>query len=258
MKVQKKIWNDIKRGENIDLIFTVMFAFGLVILNLVQVAPDEWIAPITLAVLGILAITNLVNRYKVEDLVEKISKSDKSFFLKEYPAEFKKEFSEAKELLIVGVTLNRTIRSNYVQLEKMILSGCFLKILVVHPTGSAINMAVSRHYARVNRDAELRGVDIETNLQLFCSLKQQAPNNVDIRTIEQPLAFGGFGINLNTATGVLYLEHYPYRTASDSIPKFILRSSDGPWFDFFKEEIDALWKSGVEWKCITQLNDDAT
>jgi hypothetical protein len=55
---------------------------------------------------------------------------------------------------------------------------------------------------------------------------------------------------LERISGALYLEHYPFRTASDSVPKFVLCARDGYWYDFFKREILALWNAGVEWSCV--------
>jgi hypothetical protein len=73
MKLLNKFWDEIKRGENIDLYLTVVASIILVILNLTGFASQSLVAPLTLAVLGLLAISNLGNRYQIQSLIEKLS-----------------------------------------------------------------------------------------------------------------------------------------------------------------------------------------
>lgn len=66
MQMLRRIWEDVRRGENIDLYLTVGVAIVLALLNVLGFAPQSLIAPVTLAVLGLLAINSLVNRRKIE------------------------------------------------------------------------------------------------------------------------------------------------------------------------------------------------
>ena len=68
----KRIWKDIRKGENIDLHITVAVAITLTVLNLVGLAPQALVGPITLTVLSLLAITSLGNRYRLEHTLEKL------------------------------------------------------------------------------------------------------------------------------------------------------------------------------------------
>ena len=108
-------------------------------------------------------------------------------------------------------------------------------------------MAVARNYAR--REVEPKSSEIRFNLQLLCDLGKISPDKLEVRTIQYPLAYGVTAVNPDTASGALYLEHYCFRTASDSLPRFVLRAEDGQWYDFFKKEIRALWDAGVGWPC---------
>ena len=65
----RHLWDDIRKGENIDLYLTIAAAVIFVVLNLVGVASTSFLAPLTLAVLGLLAITNLGNRHRMEELL---------------------------------------------------------------------------------------------------------------------------------------------------------------------------------------------
>ena len=251
MQVLRRIWNDIKRGENIDLYLTVIVAIGLAILNVIGVAPKEDLPSITLAVLGLLAITSLGNRYRVEKLLQKEPQSIERFFVEEYPSSFKDDFEAAEELWLIGVSLRRTIQVNYPKIEQKLRQGHIIKVLLVHPEGAGLEMAVSRNYAR--REIEPKSNEIRFNLQLLCDLYKIPNNKLEVRTIQYPLAYGVTAANPNTVSGALYIEHYCFRTASDSLPRFVLRAKDGRWYDFFKSEIRAMWNAGIEWPCDSKV-----
>lgn len=250
MRVMRRIWDDIRSGENIDLYITVIVAIGLAILNIVGVAPQTYLAPITLAVLGLLAITSLGNRYRIEELLQKQIQSTDTFYAEEYPSSYKSDFETAEELWLVGVSLRRTVQANYPKIEQKLRQGHIIKVLLVHPEGAGLEMAVSRNYAR--REVEPKSNEIRFNLQLLCDLRKSFPDKIEVRTIQYPLAYGVTAANPDTASGTLYLEHYCFRTASDSLPRFVLRAKDGRWYDFFKSEIRALWNAGIEWPCDRQ------
>lgn len=249
MQMLEKIWADIRKGENIDLYLTVVVSLGVAALSLVGANVTPFIAPLTLAVLGLLAISSLVNRQRLEALTQRQLQSIGSFFANEYPADFKAQLASGKHVWLVGVTLSRTIKNNYIDLEEKLRQGHNIRVLVVNPVGAPMAMAASRNYARANRDPEIKAAETRASLQLFCGLMKINPGHLEIRTVDNPLSYGATCVNPDSATGVLYLEHYAFRTASDSIPKFALRASDGQWYDFFKKELTALWESGVEWNC---------
>ena len=249
MKLLKRMWNDVKRGENIDLYITVIIALGLAVLNVTGFAPGDWLAPINLAVLGLLAISVLGNRYRVEETLQQLTQATGSLFQEEFPSDLKTDFEAAKELWLIGATLTRTIMSNYITFEKKLREGHVIKVLLVHPEGASVQMMATRYYAPKNRIPEVQSSRGKNNLQLFCDLQKVSPGKMEIRTIETSLAFGTIAVNPSSGSGVLYLEHYPFRAVSTSLPKFVLRASDGRWYEFFKEEIQALWDAGDEWRC---------
>lgn len=246
MQFFKRLWQDIVRGENIDLYIAVIIALGLAVLNLLGIAPPSTLAPITLAVLGLLAISTLGSRHQVEKLLEKLSQTADSFFLEEHPQGYKEDVLASAELWFIGVSLDRTIRNNHSVLERKLQKGDSIKVLLVHPEGAASEIAASRMQFKTEADA-VRQL-IHSSLNYLSQLKQVAPSKLEIRTIQDPLTFGGVVINPNSASGVLYLAHHPHKNTGRSHPKFVLRARDGYWYDFFKLEIQTLWEAGVEWK----------
>ncbi|MEA4907861.1 MAG: hypothetical protein GYA17_08865 [Chloroflexi bacterium] len=71
MSLFKKIWNDIKRGENIDLYVTVVVAFGIGIASSLGYANQSVATGITLAALGILTSSALRDKHAYEESTKK-------------------------------------------------------------------------------------------------------------------------------------------------------------------------------------------
>lgn len=74
--VVKRIWADISRGRNVDVYLILAVAFSIAILKLSQLPVEPWLAPITLAVLGVLAVSALVNRDKLEQLIKGVGEKN--------------------------------------------------------------------------------------------------------------------------------------------------------------------------------------
>ena len=70
MKLVNRIVQDIQRGENLDLYLTIPAAFIVGLINLTGLIRPEFVASITLIVLGAVATTILGNRYRVVQLAE--------------------------------------------------------------------------------------------------------------------------------------------------------------------------------------------
>lgn len=247
MKTLRRIWDDLRKGENVDLYLTIVAAVALVVLNLAGVAPATLMAPLTLAVLALLAVTSLGNRYRMDELLAQREQSLDDFFQEHIPPSYQTDLEAAEEVWLVGVSLHRTVTGNYALFERKLQQGHRLRVLLVHPDGAGLEMAVARGYTR--RDLEKKRQDIGYVLDMLCDLKQAAPGRVEIRTIQHPLAYGALAVNPDSSRGALYLEHYCFRVSTDSMPRYELRVADGHWYDFFKSEIQALWAAGVDWPC---------
>ncbi len=247
MHAISQFWSDIRNLKNIDLYLAVFLAIGIALLDLLGADTSKYLQPLTLAVLAILALSNVASRHQVDELHRAMVNSPTDFFLEEFPEDFKSNFESATEVWLLGVSLHRTINFNYSVIERKLQQGHHLKVMVVHPEGPGVEMAVSRNYSR--KEIRVTSTRISDNLQLLCDLKAIAPGHIEIRTIQNPLSYGVVATNPNAATGALYIEHYTFGVSPISLPRFVIRAGDGKWYDFFKKEILSMWDYGKEWEC---------
>lgn len=247
MKLLSRILHDIKRGENIDLYLTVPTAILVGILNLVGILPPTFVAPLTLVVLGLITITILGSRYRIEQLTDKLMPSAESIFSKKFPPTLDQDIENASDVWLIGILGSKHARDFYPIIEQKLQKGHSVKILTVHPDPVIVEFAEMRVYGVANLKTTC--ADIETGLKTFCHLKETAPNNLIIRTIRYPLGYGVVAINPDSVLGTLYIRNYPFKMPGGAKPKFTLHAKDGYWYEFFKQEIQNLWNAGSEWKC---------
>ena len=117
IKFLKRAIEDIRRGENIDLYVTVLFAFVLVVLNVFGFADAHLLASTTLATLALLAVGLLVNRRRMEALADAHRTSDAVIFSEEWP-DLRPEFERSEDIYLVGINLSRTTINNYALSER--------------------------------------------------------------------------------------------------------------------------------------------
>lgn len=184
----------------------------------------------------------------------KLTRTASNVFLEEYPSDSFEHIKSATELWFVGVSLNRTIKEHFHTIEQKIQRGTIVKILIVNPDSAAVEAVRSRGRFPISID-QMRNSIVNT-LEELSHLKTVAPDKLEIRTIMYPISFGAIITNPNdsdTTSGILMLEHYPYRIKRTSVPKFFLTAKrDAEWYNLYKSELESLWNDAKEWQYSTK------
>jgi len=249
MRILNRVWSDVRRGQNLDLYVTLVVAIACIVLSLLGLVSQNVIFSSTLAVLILITINLLTNRYKTEELFEQLSQPSETLFREEFPAILRADVEQASEVWIIGISLTTTIRSYYSLLERNLSQGQRVRVLLVSPEGTGAAMAEMRVYGKPN--VERNRAEISGTLDYLCDLKQVAPTKLEVRTLDYPISIGGFATDPDSAAGKLYLENYPFKTSGGALPRFVLHARDGRWYDHYKQELRVLWESATIWQCQT-------
>lgn len=245
MKYLNRLWKDIKQGENIDLYLTIIAGIVLAFLNIFGITSSSWLSSLTLAILALLAYAMLGNRHQIDELTQ----SAETIFQREWPENNKQnDIKNSKDLLMIGVSLKRTIKDSYTLFEEKLRQGCAIRVLLTYPDGPALRMVASRTYYNVDVGRTRKGV--HDTLEKLHYLKQTTSGDLQIRTINYPASIGGFFIDTTTSHGILYLEHYTYKVPDEDMPKIVLRRKDGYWYDYFSQQVEVLWNNGIDWQYV--------
>jgi hypothetical protein len=249
-RVLNHIWEDIKRGENIDLYITVSAAIVLAIVNVSGFSTVSYLPTITLAILALLAISSLGNRYRLDRILQ--GETINEVFLYDYPDDYEKRIIEAKEVIFVGVNLRRTVFRLTTKITQKLEDGHQIMVLLVHPDGIGNSAATLRlfeknAYDRVTEQEHSKVIKMVLE-HLTSKKKGQPKANLEIKTIDYPLHFGAVATDPNSPHATIYIEHYNFKMRQDDLPKMVLTRNDGPWFDHYKLQIDTLWEKASYWK----------
>ncbi len=245
MKLLHQIVQDLRQGENIDLYVTLLVAIVLTFLNVLGIAPQSWLIPLTLAVLGLLTVTILGNRQRLDALLEKMpQQSQNSLLIDEFPADMPERIQNSSELWMLGISLSNTLIKFYQVFEKQLKRGGRIKVLLIDPEGTSCGMSASALYpsATVDQNRML----INRSLELLYELEKSTQGKLEIRVIDYALSFGGVLVNPSLADGTMYLRLYTFQTP---MPKMLLHSQDRRWWGIFTEQYQRLWEKAQVWEC---------
>ena len=245
MKVLKNLPRDIRKGENIELYVTVVIAISLAILSISGFSSQVFVTPLTLAILALLTFSLLGIQHRLEALNKEVINSSRPFLLKKLPDNIDQRISSSKEIWLIGMSFSRFSSTYYSLLRDRIGKGSRLYVLTLTPNSDASRLASYQVYRPIN--LVQYDNNILTSLHIFCELKREFPANVQVRTIEKIFALGFHGFDLSSQNGIIYIEHYAFKSEQGDIPKMVFKPSDDFWYDFFKQQIQLLWEHSKEW-----------
>jgi len=251
MQLLQRIWQDIRQGENIDLYITVVVSIALSVLNVAGIASQFWIAPLNLGILALLAFAILGNRHRLEAILQRMTGTE-GLLVINFPDDMHSNLEKSRELLVLGVSLMHTLRLSYALFEEKLRRGDIIKTLLVNPDSPACEVAAMRSYQPT--DVETQRAYIRASLGALCDLQEKTSGRLEIRVLDNPLAYGGLIVDPNTSRGIMYLWYYRFKTRVVNRPKLVLRPTDGYWYESYKEEVTSLWNNAVPW----QVQNDTT
>lgn len=235
MKILKVLWNDIKQGENIDSYVAIFVAITLSVVSLFGIASQSLLVSITLAVLALLAITNLGSRHRLDAV---LNRNRSEFFIKEFPGNIVDDMRKAKELWLFGYNLTRTIVTHMKLIDEKVERGEKVKILLLDPKGAALTYANRTLYYSV-ADEQHR-LWIENTLNNLNKVAQTNKSSIEARIIDFPLPWHANAMDIMTPNGKIYLRVYEYRVKTEG-PKIALTVKDEYWYKYYRDQMLAFW-----------------
>lgn len=243
-----RLFQDFRKGENIDLYLTIVVAIALATLNLLGIVPVTSLTALVLALLGLLFVAQLGTRHKLEELHDLvvIASGQAQPFLEEFPPDFGARLAAARELWLTGTHHSAALTAYYQILEDKVRSGGTLRVLLVDPNGPASKMAAMRFAGTVDADHER--VRIRASLETLGTLRAVAPGRVLIRVIDFPVDYTAYVLDPDSSNGMIYVERSTFKTSGGARkPKSVYRRRDARWFEHLRAEVGHLWDSGKDW-----------
>jgi Domain of unknown function (DUF5919) len=173
----------------------------------------------------------------------RVERAPSPTFTEEFGPEFEVAISGARSLMITGLARNGFVKQRYSLLERLVNSGCTIRVLLVDPDCSAVGQLADRYYA--DRQALAVRPGIEQTLRLLHDLIQGGNTNLEVKLTDHPIGMGLVAIDPDHPESVVrsaFLEYYTFRAPLE--PKFVLSPTTNPiWYEHFMREADELWQA---------------
>lgn len=239
MSMLHRVWEDVRKGENVDLYVVVLMAILFTTLGITGVGNERIISSVNVAVLGLLAIAMLQTRRTLEG-IQTSSAFASTRIRDEFPKEFPQHIEAAKEVVLVGVHHASIMNDHYGAFERMIRNGGVLKVLQSAPDGHACGMAALRFAGSVDDDQER--IRARSSLKVLTELQRIDPKCVTIKTFDYLFEYGACLINPSDWNAILYVQRYTFKIYGGARkPKLVYQRADGQWFHLYHSEIFSFW-----------------
>jgi hypothetical protein len=243
----KLIIEDIKKGENIDLIVTVALVIIISIFGVIGMASSEIVSSVTLAVLGLMAIGLLGTRYKIDDIHRKKDSTNLFEFMTDDFPELKTELINATEIWMVGLMLKGTTTRHYYHFKEKASQGTTFRTLIVNMNKIDLKRVVDR-FSRIGTPEQFQA-DFAQTIKQYDEFRQNAlnPKNVQLKTLDFVPSISLYVFPKRPNGGVVYVELYGYKSSLGSIPKFRVTEHENPqWYKHFLSQFEIMWNVAEE------------
>lgn len=153
--------------------------------------------------------------------------------------------SDAEDILVAGPTL-AIVAMKQQFFYKRIGDGCNIRFIIPDPDPNSMAMQGIMGHWHTSSEGFIS--EVQSALVNFHLLKQSIPDtaegSLEVRFVEFALTLSLLIIDGGTDRGYLQIELLPFNTASPDRPHFVLHAShDIPWYSFFREQYEQLWKN---------------
>jgi hypothetical protein len=199
----------------------------------------------TLATLTVLAAGAMHSRLQVGNLLE----LTRRHLIEEPPADrllhvsasgADVDLSSATRIDIVGVTLNRTVRTHAAALAGCLRRGGTVRIAVIDPYGEVLDEAARR--STTPGAAGIFANRLRPTLDLLDGLT--AGGRLEVRLLDFVPAFGILAVDGDRPGGRLHVDFYSHTFDGQEAALTLRADRDPVWHQHFRAEFEQIWKSG--------------
>lgn len=256
MRVFLRFWRGLRTNKGVDIYLSIGLALVVGVLGLSNVVSNDTVAAATLATLAVIAVSMLISRHQMIGLTETVQGVSESVrsqaieglsmdrLLPESPSGVGLIHAGARDIAIVGVTLSRTIRSNYDELERRLLAGARIRVALIDPKSGAPMEAARR--CSVDDRPEIFEHRLDPALDLLRQLSEMehAAGSVEVRLLPYVPSVGLILLDAETETGRIYVDVYAHRPVGPEPIIGLRRDRDPRWYRHFAQEFDRIWAGG--------------
>lgn len=255
--------------DNFTILLTIGFAAYVIYrqeIARLALTIDELLTAI-LAVLGLLATSEIIERYRRLNTIQSSNKRILSLlegrftdrpsalaFFRKLPG-LDSHIMAANQIDLCGVTLTATINKQFSNLRERLKEGATIRVLVADPESLALKMSATRsgspedtEYFRKRLEATFNDIDY-----IFKSLSEHQQDSkfrrggLEVRLMTFSPSFGILSFDANRSNGIAFVELYPHYRYGTQATFDLTFQRDGEWYKHFVEQFEQIWTGAKPW-----------
>lgn len=153
---------------------------------------------------------------------------------------------EAQTLSISGINLASTTKVLASVLEEVISRNGTVRAVLMDPEANDACSASAYRFRR-HQDPMIVTSDVRTGIRNFSSLRYitNKKHAVAVRLIPVQPPYGIWIVDADKPTAEIFVEIYSFRSSTE--PTFRILPNEEPWFSFFADQFETMWKHGRDW-----------
>lgn len=243
IRLIERILEDVKRGENIDLVTAIILVAVTAVLNSLGLTSQAIVSSVTLATLGLVATGFLITRYRIESIYSREATGNTVQLLFEKPATLENMLANTEEIWLVGLTLRGTTTENFYVLKTGASRGMKIRTMIIDQ--DAVDMTkVVRRFSRAATVENFRADFAQTKNQYQCICESSSNrNNVQLRLLDFVPSFSLYIFPKTDHGGVILVETYCYKSRVGSVPRYQVTEHDNlEWYRYFMDQFEMMWQ----------------
>ncbi len=243
--------------QNGVYVVTVIFTAYIILLSQTSTVSQYELLLFTLAILGLLATSGLIDKLgqmrKIENwtktthdlLTSQQLRPSAEMFLgdrRKYKT-LEERLEKANQVYIMGGSLGDVINTYMGLLEDKIKEGCQFKFLIVNPKSVACNLTAEAVVHEINHP-KAYVLKVQNSLDLLSKVGDidKKQSNLEIRLYSFVPPFSLLLVDPEKTYGAIKVEIYPYKSPIRQRPSFELyKGKDGHWFNYFHKQFFRIW-----------------
>lgn len=246
LHLARRVLTRVISDESLDLYILAVTAFIFTILGITGVSNVTDLASIILALLAVLALSQIRSRRHVAVIANAQHADPLSIFSTTFPPDLTERRAAAADLLLIGMTMSRTVQASREDIRRVLLRGGQIRVLLIDPSNDEL-LAQAASNQRTSLSPQRLKARILGSLDELASLRDSTGGQLEIRVVPFIPTIGINAMDARSPGGVLVVQHYEHKPSGEAAPIICLKGKDGFWFNYFAAEAERLWEDGTPW-----------
>ncbi len=265
--------------DNATVLATVIYASFLIYrreIDKANVTTDDLITGV-LAVLALLATSEIIERYRKLANIEKLSiqavtllegqladRPSAIAFFEKMPA-LDPLVQSSKSIDLCGFSLTSTINKQFSNLRERLKDGAHIRVLISEPESSATQMASLRSedpdegiYFNKRLAATIQDIEyLHKTWMEYQPSGKSTKGVLEVRLLPYAPSFSVLVFNRNQPQGKVIVELYAHKTFMETAVFTLNSQKDGNWYEYFVSQFEVMWKEAKKWEPKLPVNQKA-